>query len=191
MPHWSVFVIDVVAITLLVLGIFFPRYRRRDLMIAYVGLNVGVLAAATTLASSTIGTGVGFGLFAVLSIIRLRSEELAHQEIAYYFASLAIALVNGMELSPRWAAIPLSGIIVAMMFLVDHPKLFGRNRSVSMTLDRAFTDEALLIDHLEGLLGGRVQHVQLKRVDLVDDITVVNVRYKLPVGQTRHGLHPG
>ena len=68
MPQWEAFVVDLVAIGVLVLAIYFPRYRRRDLTIAYVGLNVGVFAVAITLSRATVGGGVGFGLglFAVL-----------------------------------------------------------------------------------------------------------------------------
>ena len=37
------------------------------------------------------------GLFGVLSIIRLRSEELAQHEVAYYFAALALGLLGGLR----------------------------------------------------------------------------------------------
>ena len=34
---------------------------------------------------------VGFGLFAILSIIRLRSSAVTQQEVAYYFMALVWA----------------------------------------------------------------------------------------------------
>ena len=39
--------------------------------------------------------GAGLGLFGVLSIIRLGSAELDHEEIAYYFAALAFGILAG------------------------------------------------------------------------------------------------
>jgi hypothetical protein len=33
---------------------------------------------------------VGFGLFAILSIIRLRSSAVTQQEVAYYFLALVL-----------------------------------------------------------------------------------------------------
>jgi hypothetical protein len=193
MPKWEAFALDLMAIGVLVLGVYFPRYRRRDLVVAYVGLNVGVFAVSLTLSRAAIGGGVGFGLglFAVLSIIRLRSAELAQQEIAYYFAALALALVNGVELDPRWWSIVLSVMIVGAMFLADHPRLFGRHRYLAITLDRAITDERELIGHLEELLGARVRHLQVRRVDLVEDTTVADVRYQLPPERISRDRHPG
>ena len=68
--------VDIVAITILVFGIYFPRHRRADMALAYMTVNIGVLAVADTLAASAVAAGLGLGLFGVLSIIRLRSEEL-------------------------------------------------------------------------------------------------------------------
>ena len=36
MPRWLYFVCDLVAISLLAFVIYFPRYRRRDLLVAYI-----------------------------------------------------------------------------------------------------------------------------------------------------------
>ena len=83
MPRFVLFAIDLVAVSLLVFGLYFPRHRRRDLVVAYLGVNVGVLAVAGSLSSSTVGAGLGLGLFGVLSIIRLRSTELDQHEVAY------------------------------------------------------------------------------------------------------------
>lgn len=86
-------VIDVLAISLLVFAIYFPRHRRTDLVVAFLGVNIGVLGVAVTLATQEVGMGLGMGLFGVLSIIRLRSSEISQTEVAYYFAALAIGLV--------------------------------------------------------------------------------------------------
>jgi hypothetical protein len=65
------------------------------------------------------------------------------------------------------------------MAVIDHPRLFVRYRYQMMTLDRAFTDERELIAYLETLLGAEVRHLEVRRVDMVNDLTVVDVRYRL------------
>ena len=78
--------IDLIAIAVLTFAVYFPRHHRKDLVAAFLGVNVGVLAVAMVLGSSTVSAGLGLGLFGVLSIIRLRSSEIAQHEVAYYFA---------------------------------------------------------------------------------------------------------
>ena len=76
---------DLVAVLVLVFALYFPRNRRRDMVVALLGVNVAVMAIATIFTYAEVNLGFGLGLFGVLSIIRLRSAELGQQEIAYYF----------------------------------------------------------------------------------------------------------
>ena len=170
---------DVVAVSVLVFALYFPRYQRKDMVVAILSLNIGVMAVATALASSEVSAGLGLGLFGVLSIIRLRSNELAQEEIAYYFSALALGLLAGFELSPSWLGPTLMAAIVAALFVGDHPSLFSSSRHQSVTLDQAITDETVLTERLESLLGGEVTKFKVKKVDLVDDTTSVDVRYRL------------
>lgn len=181
MTQSASFVLDLVAIGILTFGIYFPRYHRRDMLLAFIGLNIGVMAVSVALISTEVGAGVGLGLFGVLSIIRLRSSELNQQEVAYYFSALALGLLGGVEISPEWLSPALSAALLIAIYLADHPRLFQRYRNVALTLDRAFTDEAELIDHVGELLGAEVCHVDVKKVDLVNDTTILEVRYRLRV----------
>ena len=93
---------DLLAIALLAYVVYFRRYHRRDLLLAYVALNVGVLAVTTMLTGTQAGIGLGLGLFGILSIIRLRSDQITQEEVAYYFVALALGLVNGLRPARRW-----------------------------------------------------------------------------------------
>lgn len=171
---------DLVAIAVLVFGLYFPRYRRRDMVVAILGLNIGVMAVATALSTAEVSAGLGLGLFGVLSIIRLRSSELAQEEVAYYFTALALGLLGGIAVTPAWVTPALMVAIIAVLFVGDHPRLFAGNRHQTMTLDRAFTNELALRAHLEGLLGAEILRLSIVKVNLVNDSTVVDVRFRLP-----------
>lgn len=97
---------NLVAITVLVFGLYFPRHHRRDLVVAYLGVNVGVMAVSTV--------------------------------------------------------------------------LLGGHRRQLVQLDRAIADETALVAHLEQRLGADVQGVSVLKLDLVNDLTLVDVRYRVP-----------
>ena len=170
---------DLVALTILVGALYIPRHGRRDLVAAYIGVNVGVLAVTLLLSTSdNVGAGLGLGLFGVLSIIRLRSSSLAQGEVAYFFAALALGLLGGIKSHLIIVAI-LMALILASLWVGDHPALMRRNRNQVVTLDRAISDENELITELEDLLGAHVRSVDLKSLDLVNDTTIVEVHYRL------------
>ena len=184
MSNSLIVVADIVAVTVLVFALYFPRYQRKDMVVAILSLNIGVMAVATALASSEVSAGLGLGLFGVLSIIRLRSSEIAQEEIAYYFSALALGLLAGFEVSPVWLTPVLMTAILAALFVGDHPGLFANSRQQSVNLDAAFTDEAQLTARLEHLLGAEVVKLKVKKVDLVNDTTSVDVRYRLTATAT-------
>lgn len=97
MSQLTMIALDLVAIGLLAFALYFARHHRRDLLVAYLIVNVGVMAVTVMLADSAVGVGLGLGLFGVLSIIRLRSSEIAQHEVVYYFASLALGLIARLE----------------------------------------------------------------------------------------------
>ncbi len=171
---------DAAAILVLTFGLYFPRHRRKDLAVAYLGVNVGVLAVASALSSSEVSAGLGLGLFGVLSIIRLRSAELAQEEIAYYFAALALGMLGGFPVSPEGLSPALMAGIVVTLFVADHPRLFERYRVQQIVLDAAYTDEALLVERLEVMRAASVRRVTVRKVDLVNDTTTAEVRFELP-----------
>jgi hypothetical protein len=169
---------DIVAIVILAYPLYFRRYYRRDLLLAYVSLNVGVLVVTSVLVSADVGVGLGLGLFGVLSIIRLRSDTVTQEEIAYYFVALALGLLGGVRTGSLWAGPVLSSLLVLMLYIVDHPRWFRRVRRQIVTLDAAYTDERLLREALAQLLGGEPRHVVVLDLDLVRDVTKVDVRYR-------------
>ena len=181
MSHFITIAANVVAELVLVFAIYFPRHRHRDMVVAYLGINVGVLAIAAVLSSVTASMGLAVGLFGVLSIIRLRSDELSQRQVAYYFASLALGLLGGTKVTDYDVTLLLMGMILVVLWCSDHPRLLSRYRIQEITLDRAFADERALIAHLSAVLGAKIHGVLVRRVDLVNDTTMVQVRYEIPV----------
>lgn len=178
-PHLILIAVDLVAAAVLAFGVYYPRHRRRDLVVAFLGVNIGVLAVATMLGSTQVAAGLGLGLFGVLSIIRLRSSEISQREVAYYFAALAMGLIGGLGSADVAVPAVLIALILGTMWIADHPALLSRSRHQVVRLDRAIADEEELRDELEARLGGAVTSLTVQQLDLVNDSTLVDVRYRL------------
>ncbi len=176
---------DIIAICILVFAVYLPRHHRRDLAVAYLGVNIGVMAVSIVLVNSAAAAGLGLGLFGVLSIIRLRSDELAQHEVVYYFSALALGLLGG--LGGPITTYALMGLIVAVLAVVDTSRFRRGARREVVNLDRAITDPEELRYELATRLGGRVLGVNVQRLDFVTDSTLVEVRYApgaaLPVAE--------
>lgn len=180
--------IDLVAALVLAIGLFYRRHHRRDLVVAFLGVNVGVMAVAAVLGTAEVALGLGLGLFGVLSIIRLRSSEISQHEVAYYFAALAIGLISGLPQTDPWPVIGLIALILAVMWVADHPRMFARTRQQVVRLDRAISDESEIREELSDRLDADIRSLIVQGVDYVNDTTTVDVRYVIcTTGMTRGG----
>lgn len=170
--------IDLVALAALTGGLFQPRHRRMDLVVVYVLFNVGLFLVLLVLVGAHVSLGVGIGLFAVLSIVRLRSEPYAHRELAYFFVALALALVCAVDLGDLAVTAALATLLLVAAWAVDHPRLGTASQRTEVTLELVLTDPAALRARLEERLRARVLAVAVLEVDWVRETTRVEVRHQ-------------
>ena len=93
--------LDVLSLLLLVGWLYRRHASAPEMTMVFTMLNIGLFAAMVAIASGDFPVGVGFGLFGLLSLVRLRSTQFTIKDIAYTFTALVLALVNalpGLEL---------------------------------------------------------------------------------------------
>jgi hypothetical protein len=169
---------DALCISVLVLALYYRRHRRRDLVTAYLAVNVGVLAVAAALAATSVNVGLGLGLFGVLALIRLRSAELQQHEIAYYFASLALGLIGGLASPMGWTAVAFMVAIVLVLGFADLQGRGGANRARVIVLPGLHPEGSELDGLLAKMLGSGATVATVRKLDAVKNQTVVAVRMK-------------
>ncbi|THV28640.1 DUF4956 domain-containing protein [Glycomyces paridis] len=177
--------VDLFAITVLACAIYYRRHHRTDLALAYVALNVGVFAVSALMLSQQVSLGLAFGLFGVLSILRLRSDQISQRDVGYYFTALALGLINGIGASKPAVMIGLSVLLVATMYVADHPRLANRSRHRIVVLDTVHRDESRLHADLEHRLDATVRKFEVIDTDYVRETMTVDVRFRplpAPVG---------
>lgn len=178
-PTWLAthLLIDAAAMVVLVWWIFRRRHRDLDAPLVLIALNLGLFAALACIASGEFSAGIGFGLFGMLSLVRLRSEAFSASEMAYTFVALVIALINGLPGRETWLPLLLTVLLVAVVAVVDHPRLRPRTRRLELTLDRAYASPELARGEVAMRLKATVLDVNIREVDYVREITRVGVRY--------------
>jgi hypothetical protein len=169
--------VDLVAISVLTYAIYFRRHQRRDLTLGFMGVNVGLFAVSSFTATTTISVGFGIGLFALLSVIRLRSTTTSQEEIGYYFVALVIGLVNGLSAGNRWSVtITLNVVLLAVMFVADHPRMLSHVERHLVVLKGVPRPLSSLHGELEDRLGYEVTRLRVLEIDYANKRTHVDVR---------------
>jgi hypothetical protein len=88
--------LDLIALTLLSYVFYYRRHANREMTVAISVINITLFSLAGALATFTLSLGVGFALFSVISILRLRSETAGWREMAYLLVSLSTGMILGL-----------------------------------------------------------------------------------------------
>jgi len=176
------FGIDITAMLILVFGMYYRRYRDKELVTAAALFNVFVFAVLTILSSVEFSIAAGFGLFAILALFTLRSEQITKTEITYFFGSVAIAVISSVQgTSIAFVAATLALVLVGA-YVLDHPRMLRSVDGIKITLDKidahALSDPAAMRTDLSGRLGVEVTFYQIISFDYVNDMARINVYYR-------------
>lgn len=170
--------LDLGALFLLVYVGYFRRHRQWEQVVGYVAFNVSLFTVSAALgASAPLNIGVGFGLFAVLSIVRLRSAEAGQIEIGYTMVSLVLGLMSGLSGMGFDVKVVFAIVLVGTMLAIDVRGLHRVQRweRLRLELDRIIVDDGELRAHLEERLGSRATSVQVRNIDYVRDTMRIDV----------------
>jgi Domain of unknown function (DUF4956) len=168
--------IDAGAIGVLAFALYYPRHGRSDLAVLLCLFNLGVFLAVIVIVGGEFGVSAGLGLFAVLSVMRMRSETFSARELGYFFTSLALAVVSAVEVAGFGFSLALAAAALGAALLLDHPRLLRPTRSMEVTLELVFSDHDALRRHLEERLNVHVVDVRVVEVDYVREVTRVELR---------------
>lgn len=136
--------LDVISLLVLVGILHRRRSTAPEMALVFTSLNIGLFAAVAVIGTGDFPTGIGFGLFGLLSLVRLRSAAFTLKDVAYTFLSLVLALVNALPERNLGLVVGLNLAVLAAAWVTDDTRRHPTTRSVRVILDRAVfsVDEA-------------------------------------------------
>ncbi|MCG7204417.1 DUF4956 domain-containing protein [Streptomyces arenae] len=170
--------LDVIALLILIGFLYRRRPSAPAMPLVLAALNVGLFAAMSTISAGKFPAGVGFGLFGILSLVRLRSAAFTLRDVAYTFVALVIALCTGLPQRQTWLVVALDAVVLVAVLVVDDPRSYGApTRTVKLTLDRIYEDPSLITQDVAFRFGRAPLSVVVDEVDYVRETTRVSARY--------------
>ena len=171
---------DLLSIILIVYVLYFRRYRNREMAIAIASINITLFALAGALASFTLSLGVGFALFAIISVIRLRSDTAGWIEMSYLLIGLAAGLILGLPAYSLMTQVVYAFTLVIALFIIDNTKLlpdYGRE-TMNVSLDYVETNLETLRQQVSEKLAMEVSEVSIRSVVLQPPSMKIDVKFQ-------------
>ena len=172
--------------------ILYRKYRNTEMFVSCSLFNIFVLLIVMSIIRTDFNLAVGFGLFALLSLIQVRSAQFTKTETAYVFGAITMAVINGAGISDLSFVLICNFVVVLSSWFIGNWSLehsanlitVDNVRKMSVTLDHisadAIGDRQIMETMLAEKLGHPVQSFEIKKIDYVRDLVEIAVVYELP-----------
>jgi hypothetical protein len=164
--------------------IYYPLTKNRSYVLTFLAFNPTIYFVMGLLTSIELSVGVGFGLFAIFSVLRYRTEEMPIREMTYLFIIIALPVMNSVlstsgELEKILFA---NATIVVLLYVLEREWGFKFETSKRVTYDKIELitpgNYHLLVDDLQRRTGLDVRRVEVGSIDLLRDTADVRVYFE-------------
>ena len=168
---------------LIVRFIYFPVTRDKQYVLTFITFSTITYFVLGLLTSVELSIGVGFGLFAIFSVLRYRTDEMPAREMTYLFVFIALPIMNAVLVNDGALVQMLSSnaLVVAVLYVLEKGWGFRFQLSQRVIYDRIelVTPERReeLVADLKQRTGLEIQAVEVRRIDLLRDIAELRITY--------------
>jgi hypothetical protein len=172
--------IDILTMLIIFGLIYFPNYRNKEFMFTFFLFNIIIFIITFVLNKTSISMGAAFGLFAVFSMLRYRTEGISMKEMTYLLIAIALGLINaiGLNLLPSGV---FNLIFIIFIFILDHPVVFKQEVSKRIIYENIEIikpeDQQLLLDDLRKRTGINIHRFTITSIDFLKDSTDITIYY--------------
>ncbi|MES2140888.1 MAG: DUF4956 domain-containing protein [Bacteroidota bacterium] len=181
-------IINLIAVLILIRFIYYPNYRKRELFFTFFTFNLIIFMITFLLNKVDMGLGAAFGLFAVFSMLRYRTENISAKDMTYLFLAIAIGLITSISKASAFELSILNGLILLITFFLEGSLFQKKEFSQSIQYENIElikpTRHAALISDLKERTGLNIHRVSIGKVNFLKDTAVVKLYYyedKAPV----------
>lgn len=178
------FAVNLIAVAFVIRFMYYPANRDKSYVLTFFALSTALYFVLRILMEhGNFSVEVGFGLFAVFSVLRFRSDPIPMRELGYLFVIIAFPIVNAILGAQDTVAQLLFAdlIIVASLFAIEQGWGFEYETRQVINYERIELikpeNRRLLLQDLLDRTGLIVNRVEIRRIDLLRDTAELVVYY--------------
>lgn len=181
-------VIDLLSAFILIRFVYFKIYKRSDLFFTFFIFNIVIFLICFLLNKVDLSMGAAFGLFAVFSMLRYRTEDISIKDMTYIFLLIAIGLINavakikGANDAYEFIFIAVIDLIIILLaYLLESKIIFKKEAVQQIVYDNIELikegNKTALLEDLKNRTGLNIHRISIGKIDYLKDATQIKVYY--------------
>jgi hypothetical protein len=182
------FLINLVSVWVLIRWVYYPIYKQRELFFTYFIFNTIIFLICFLLNKVELSMGAAFGLFAVFSMLRYRTEDISMKDMTYLFMVIAMGLVAAVtkikdadSQYEYYFLILINAVLILFTYLLEG-KLFMKHEQVktiyyeNIALIKVGMENELIAD-ISQRTGIEAHRVLVQKIDFLRDCATIKIYY--------------
>jgi hypothetical protein len=182
------FLIDFVSVFILIRFVYYRVYKRSDLFFTFFIFNIIIFLICFLLNKVELSMGAAFGLFAVFSMLRYRTEDISIKDMSYLFLVIAIGLIAAVTKIKdtsdfyEYLFLGLINFLIISVAYVFETNLFFKKETVQLItyenieLIKKEHHEQLIAD-IKNRTGLNVHRISIGKIDFLKDSAFIKIYY--------------
>jgi len=168
---------------LIVRFVYYPLTQNKSYVFTFVAFNTIIYCVLGVMTSAELSVGVGFGLFAIFSVLRYRTDPMPIREMTYLFIIIALPVMNSALVSAdefTQLLVANAGIVV-LLYVLEKGWGFHFEASKKIIYEKIELitpeNQDRLVDDLRERTGLAVSRVEIGRIDFLCDTAEIRIYY--------------
>lgn len=177
------FAVNFAAVFVIVRFIYYPQQRDKNYVFTFIAFNTIIFFVMGLLNSADISVGVGFGLFAIFSILRYRTETIPIREMTYLFVVIALPVLNAVLLDKQlYGQLAVANLAtVSVLYGLERGWGFKYEARKVVTYERIEMIKpenwALLLADLQQRTGLSIKRIEIGKLNFLRDSAEIFIYY--------------
>ncbi len=173
--------INITTTLLIIRGIYYKYYKRADLFLTFFAFNIVIFLITFLLNKVEMTMGAAFGLFAVFSMLRYRTENISAKDMTYLFIVIAIGLIMAVSKGGWDELMLIAGIFILFTLLLESNWLIRREFSQQIFYEKIelvhLAKRKEMMADLKERTGLNIHRIEMQEIDLLKDAARITVYY--------------
>lgn len=190
------FLIDLATIIVLIRFIYFPTYKQSEYFFMFAIFNLIIFMISFLLNKVDLSMGAAFGLFAVFSMLRYRTESISIKDMTYLFLSIAIGLLTAItkikgapDTYEYVFLIGLNALILLFTWFLETSRFLKKEYSKIITYENIALiqphRQQELLEDLKKRTGINVQRYNIQDINFLKDCATIKIYYFADRGENQ------
>lgn len=173
--------VNIITLIILIGFIYYPNYQRKDFLFTFIMFNIVMFFITYFLNKVELSTGAAFGLFAVFSLLRYRTEDISTKDMTYLFAVIAIGLITAVNKGNIYEIAIVNSIILVAAYLIDRDLIIKQEMVKTIqydSIDNITPDkQPVLVEELKSKTGLNIHKISIGKIDYLRDSVIIKIYY--------------